>query len=1141
MNRKTVYLGAIIALLAASALPAAAQPRPNDVAPKTAPPLTQPVVPARAPTLPPPAPDLLVTKTAALDPAPAGGLLTYTLTLRNQGTSTATQVILSDTLPLNVTFVSATPSRGVCSESGGVVTCVDLLPTPLPFVNPGAETGDMTGWNIIFNGVDGWLATTDTPHQGSYSFITSYGTAWNTREQEIDLLAAGYSAAYLDSAPTLTAGEWIRGNDCGGTCSAADPYFLIVELHDAAHNPIASWNMGTNWAPVYATAIWTEQAHTFTDYGPGLRYLYLEDGGRDEENTSGHYGSQMDDAYANITAPGPFTLPPGDVVTVTLVTRVDAIGELVNTAWATLNEADWDTFDNTTTITTTSTCGDALTVWNNHDAGIGSLRQAILNLCADGRIDFDPSLAGQTIALTSAQLVITKNLTIDGSALATPVQISGNNARRVVWTTNNAQVTLAGLTLRQGQSDNGGALRVDSGAALTLTHSSVLSSTAQTGGGVYNAGALTVRNSTIAGNAADGSTPTTGSGGGIYTDSPIPVTVENSTISGNHAALHGGGIGAGSGVLHFSHSTIVNNVADYSGNGRGLGGGFAAYGTTEITFDRTIVAGNLTLGGADSDCAVVSPAGDGGIDSAGYNLVGYTSDCDLTAQPTDLLNQNALLGPLAGNGGPTRTHLPQPGSPAIDAIPILSCTLPVDQRDVARPQPFGGACDIGAVEIAPACLDAVTVRNASDSAPLSLRYAIEHLCPGGRIDFDDLLAGQTITLTSAGLVISKSMTVDGSALAAPVQISGDDTWRVLAVTNGAHVTLDSLIVAHGLGSNDYCSTIPTCGGGIMVEAGAALTLTHSAVLSSTAQFGGGIFHEGPLVLHDSVVAGNSGDYVSGGVYASGTTLTVQDSVISGNLSNGDGGGLYNYTGAATVDNSAISGNSAAGWGGGILNYGTMSIANSTLSGNTALGGGGITSGYLLHMTNCTVSGNRAAQNGGGIQAVYTSGDVFVDHSTIVSNTADFDGGDDGSGGGLAASSNGSSIIITHTIVAGNVDAGGETPDCYVYVYVEDHNISGTIDSHGYNLIGDTTGCTLTTSPTDLLGQDPLLGPLADNGGGTWTHAMPLPSPAVDAIPAISCTLTTDQRGVARPQYNACDIGAYELALQQVFLPLVLRN
>src|SRR3989337_982403 len=115
------------------------------------------------------------------------------------------------------------------------------------------------------------------------------------------------------------------------------------------------------------------------------------------------------------------------------------------------------------------------------------------------------------------------------------------------------------------------------------------------------------------------------------------------------------------------------------------------------------------------------------------------------------------------------------------------------------------------------------------------------------------------------------------------------------------------------------------------------------------------------------------------------------------------------------------------------------------------------------------------------------------------------------------------LLFRKTIVAGNT-ASEVGPDC-----------SGTIGSSGYNLVGSTSGCTITGDTTgNLTGVDPLLSPLQDNGGPTLTHPLLPGSPAIAAgNPATpgsggNACEATDQRGVVRPQFAACDMGAFEL-------------
>jgi hypothetical protein len=134
--------------------------------------------------------------------------------------------------------------------------------------------------------------------------------------------------------------------------------------------------------------------------------------------------------------------------------------------------------------------------------------------------------------------------------------------------------------------------------------------------------------------------------------------------------------------------------------------------------------------------------------------------------------------------------------------------------------------------------------------------------------------------------------------------------------------------------------------------------------------------------------------------------------------------------------------------------------------------------------------------------------------TIANNVADSDNNGSGNGGGIFIFSG--TVNLLNTIVTGNTDRGGQAPDC-----------SGTITSLGHNLIQSTAGCTITGDTTgNILGQDPRLGPLADNGGPTFTHALLPGSPAIDTASSQNAP-STDQRGVARPQGAGFDIGAFE--------------
>jgi Bacterial Ig-like domain len=221
-------------------------------------------------------------------------------------------------------------------------------------------------------------------------------------------------------------------------------------------------------------------------------------------------------------------------------------------------------------------------------------------------------------------------------------------------------------------------------------------------------------------------------------------------------------------------------------------------------------------------------------------------------------------------------------------------------------------------------------------------------------------------------------------------------------------------------------------------------------------------------------------------------------------------GTPTISGAKLTLNNLTVANGRSILGGGILNAAsnTLTVRNSTLSGNnanenSASGGGGIwNNGGTITVSNSTLSGNSARAAGGGIWN--NGGTLTVRNSTLSGNSATEDFG---TGGGLG--SNSGTVSLKNTIVA-NSPSGD--------------NCSGTINDGGYNLDSGTS-CGFDTATNSLSSTDPKLGPLADNGGPTLTHALLEGSPAIDE--GRSFGATTDQRGVARPQGAAPDIGSFE--------------
>ena len=340
---------------------------------------------------------------------------------------------------------------------------------------------------------------------------------------------------------------------------------------------------------------------------------------------------------------------------------------------------------------------------------------------------------------------------------------------------------------------------------------------------------------------------------------------------------------------------------------------------------------------------------------------------------------------------------------------------------------------------------------------------------------------------------------------------GISTYRGSIFANGSHIDgniaygdigggiynykTGVTLVDSSLDDNTVSNDTYGYGGGIFLHFDGTLKLDHCSVSRNSAPAGGGIYSVGALNLTDSQFISNTARTGSGGAIMTSRSMTLINSLVLSNTARSSlGGGIYNFSGGmATVQNSLVAGNLAA-QGGGIYNEGEASINR----------------WIMLH--NSTVSGNTATTGVGG--GIYNIGLAYVYYSTVVSNTAR---GSDG--GGIY---NTDMAYMQGSLVASNHASAG--PDC-----------SGEITSYGYNLIGDTGGCTFTSSTGDI--TDPaggaLFGPLQDNGGPTFTHALPLDSPAVDQVPSGTNSCGTapfdvDQRGQLRPFHDRCDIGAFEL-------------
>jgi hypothetical protein len=420
----------------------------------------------------------------------------------------------------------------------------------------------------------------------------------------------------------------------------------------------------------------------------------------------------------------------------------------------------------------------------------------------------------------------------------------------------------------------------------------------------------------------------------------------------------------------------------------------------------------------------------------------------------------------------------------------------------------------------------ITVTNTNDSGPGSLRQALTDEHDGDTIGFSAALNGQTITLTSAELVIDEDITISGPGPEMlTVSSSFSTPFRIFHVLPGHSVAIQGLMITGGIvGDTDP-------GGGILNDH-ATLTVRNCAVnFNYSGYAGGGIFNDGSngnatLTIVDSTVSSNFSPFGAGIVNEGdegSATLTIVDSAVNDNRSTngsppydfGVAGGIGS-SGIVTISKSTISGNLASNEAGGIASAGELTITDSTISGNGAGGfgqnnwpgrGGGISALGSVTISNSTISGNSAWGNdfkgpgyGGGIAADTTGGEI--NNCTISGNGATIGGGIS-TGGGLGIG----------TTILNNFGA----------------NIDGAVTSHGYNVSSDNGGGFLN-GPGDQINTDPMLGALQDNGGPTLTHALLPGSPAIDAgDPNFTPPPFYDQRGPRfRRVFNGrIDVGSFE--------------
>jgi Bacterial Ig-like domain len=630
-------------------------------------------------------------------------------------------------------------------------------------------------------------------------------------------------------------------------------------------------------------------------------------------------------------------------------------------------------------------------------------------------------------------------------------------------------------------------------------------------------------------------------GGAIMNNSTTSVSVTSSTFTGNVADKAGGAIDnhLGGGV-HVRNVTVTNNVAMENGS---------AFNNNR---DGTLTVADTTI--------VSNSATDIGLDELIFGAGAISNNAELDAKGTITVTGSQLVDNAAG-GSRVGAALSNDGAG----------TVIVDQTTFSknRSEVDGGAIFNGAGEV-------TITRSAFSENSGESGGAIFNSVKDGRMTVSDSTfsfnsadarGGAIATGGTGSLTVTDSTFTKNRAEGWGGAVVNDDKGSVsilnstfrentglngggfgnegdgLVTVENSTFTKNSAFVTSVLASGE--------GGGMHSNSSGDVVVTGGLFSENGARSGGGLGNEGGghLTITGTRFSANTADEKGGGILIQAGTVRMLDIDVIGNFANAEieaGGGIA-YEGdklvsvgeAAAIENSRILNNKGKGQGGGIDSRGDgpldvvtttiagntggrgggihhvgdapLDVVRSTLSGNFAEGGGGLYTDGDGETTveNTTVSSNRAGQFGGGL---LVSSRLNIRSSTVADNNAASGGGINNGGSDLVSDGK---VFLLNTIVANNPTGG---------------NCTGGMNSLGGNLESGNT-CQFREL-SDQPGTDPRLGPLAENGGPTRTHALLADSPAQER--AVCTDLApcppVDQRGVARPIFTGSDVGAYESEL-----------
>ncbi|WP_116127852.1 choice-of-anchor Q domain-containing protein [Lewinella sp. IMCC34183] len=685
-----------------------------------------------------------------------------------------------------------------------------------------------------------------------------------------------------------------------------------------------------------------------------------------------------------------------------------------------------------------------ITVTSTADSGSGTLRQAIM-MAADGdEIVFSSSLDGNAIML-NGQITVAKSIWISGNGMGTTL-ISGNMVNRIFQFGGMTTVMVRDLTLYDGMSKlQGGGIRIRRGTDVTLDRveirncRSTANSAQRGGGGIANAGMLTLNDSKITGNFALG---TSGSGGGILNEAGGTLTINRGMVSKNEANRAGGGIeDASGGATMFEMNNVLvreNVVYTAPGNGGGIhiggdgsltmvdgvvnnntagaeGGGIWV-GSGTLSISKTLIRGNVAMGN-DAD------QGGGGLYSNGNGTIELMNNVRVF--------DNKATGTSGSGGG---------------ILNGIGATLMITDSEVSRNEANragGGIEDISNDGSMFTITNSMIHENVVNNAPGN----------GGGIHIG---GNGSLTVTGGSVRDNQAgaegggiwnnqgvLTVTGGTLIRGNIAMGNDADQGgggLYNNGGGTIIVEDRVSI----SENKATGASGSGGGILNGVGATLIVRGSAIARNNANRAGGGIEDisggsSMFTITDSRITENRVNYAPGngaGIHVGGDgNLTVTGSIINENCAGAEGGGIWNGTGTLSVTDTEISTNIAGGdaadqGGAGLYNNGggRIELTNVRVTNNRAFGaagsGGGILNnvGGTLIVMSSRITGNEANRAGGGIEDASGAGsEVTIMDTRISMNVVNRS---PGNGGGIHIGSDGDVTIVDGTVNANRAGAEG---------------------------------------------------------------------------------------------------------------------